>query len=120
MLGSRLKCLMNVIRQVIQNLEMKQNDYSMPFPSHVRALSKKSHCSVLSQQAAGGAGWGRAIKEEGEVQGSPKSFREDPGCHIERSSQGMHRASSLEVGDSIEHGGHASGRSGVRRLEGWG
>lgn len=73
MLGSRLKCLMNVIRQVIQNLEMKQNDYSMPFPSHVRALSKKSHCSILSQQAAGGRGGAERSKRRERSKGAPRA-----------------------------------------------
>lgn len=50
---------------------MKQNDFSFQV--------------MLGQRR--GAGWGRAIKEEREVQGRPRSCREDPGCHRKRSSQ---------------------------------
>lgn len=65
---------------------MKQNDYSMPFPSHVRALTVTA-ASFLSKWR--GAGWGRAIKEEAEVQGRPDSFREDQGATY-RDSRNAH------------------------------
>ena len=62
MLDPVLNCLM--IRKVIQNLEIRQNDFIIPLLGH--CLRKKRSCSILSPQTERGNEVDGQIHQRGE------------------------------------------------------
>lgn len=78
-----LKYLINVMikKKVIQNLEIRQNYFSMSFQSHIRSVSRKKEQR--------GCGWVRATKEKKEAHWKPRSFREDPGLQKKKKKKAL-------------------------------